>query len=90
MKKSSRTTRDPDHRDALVDLPRHGAAADALDERERDVAAVQRQQRQQVQEREREADQPEHPEVRVRPLLDRLRGALDDPDRAGDVSPRRR
>jgi hypothetical protein len=40
---------DPDRRDALVDLPRHRLAANPHD-RERDVAAVERQQRQEVQE----------------------------------------
>ncbi len=41
---------DPDRRDALVDLPRHRLAANPLHDRERDVAAVERQQRQEVQE----------------------------------------
>src|SRR3954464_6497969 len=36
---------DPDRGDPLVDLAAHGAAAHALDDRERDVAAVERQQR---------------------------------------------
>src|SRR4029078_12954881 len=44
-----------DERDALVDLARDGAAADALDHREEDVAAVEREERQQVEERERHA-----------------------------------
>ena len=46
------------------------AAAHALDDRERDVPAVERQQRQQVEQREREADQPEHLEVARAALLD--------------------
>jgi hypothetical protein len=44
--------RDPDQRDALVDLAGHRPAADPLDQREDDVAAVERQQRQQIQERQ--------------------------------------
>src|SRR5207244_1448838 len=54
--------RDADRRDPLVDLPPDGAAADALDDRERDVAPVQREQRQEIQERERQADQAQHPQ----------------------------
>src|ERR671935_271746 len=56
--------READHGRPLVDLARDGAAADALDDREEDVPAVERQQRQQVQEREREADQAEDLDVR--------------------------
>src|SRR5438874_8706624 len=44
--------RDADRRDALVDLAAHRAPADPLDDRERDVPAVERQQREQVEERE--------------------------------------
>src|SRR5919197_5937944 len=53
--------RDPHDRDALVDLPPDGASAHALDEREGDVPAVERQQRQQVEEGEREAEEAEQP-----------------------------
>ena len=49
------------------------------------MAAVERQQRQQVEQREREADQAEHAEVVARALLERLRRAADDADRARDV-----
>src|SRR4029079_4889450 len=60
--------RNPDRRHALVDLTPHRAPADALDDREHDVTAVQRQQRKQVQQSEREAQQPEDPEVRLQAL----------------------
>src|SRR6476620_9095303 len=77
--------RDPDHGDPLVDLAADGAAAEPLDERERDVTAVERQQRQQVHQREREADQAEDPEVGLGALLLRGVQGLADPDRARDV-----
>src|SRR5215211_3915842 len=78
---------DSDGGHALVDLAADSAAADSLHDRERDVAAVQRQQRQQVQQRERQADQPEHPQVVLEPLMKGARGPLDDPNRARDVLP---
>ena len=88
MKKSSSTTRDPDRGDALVDLTADRAAADALDQREDDVAAVERQQRQQVQQRERQAEQAEHPEVRLaRPASSASDEPCDDADRARDLLP---
>ena len=62
----SRMKREPDDGDPLVDLARQGAAADGLDQREEDVAAVEGQQRQEVQERERHAHEREDLEV-VRP-----------------------
>src|SRR5215207_689470 len=77
--------RDADDRDALVDFAGDCFPADALNERERDVSAVERQQWQQVQERERKADQAEHPEKRVRSLLDGIGGPLHEPDRTRDV-----
>ena len=58
---------------------------DLLEQRERDVAAVERQQRQQVQERERQADQREHAEVVAEALIENLRRLVDDPDDARDV-----
>ena len=61
MKNRSSTTTIPTTRDALVDLAPDGPAADAFDEREGDVAAVERQQRQQVEQGEREADQRRAP-----------------------------
>src|SRR5437764_570012 len=70
--------RDSDHRDAFVDGPADRLAADSLDQREGDVAAVERQQRQQVQEREREADQGQDGQVVAVALVHRLaRGAHD-------------
>src|SRR5919109_3383696 len=77
--------RDSDDRDALVDLAADGAPADALDDRERDVAAVERKQRQEVQQRQREADEPEHPEVGLQPPVERVRRAADDANRARDL-----
>src|SRR4051794_27412890 len=59
--------RDPDRGDPLVDGARDRAAPDALDDREQDVSAVERQQWQQVEDREREADQPEDAEERRSP-----------------------
>src|SRR5437763_9359547 len=79
--------RDADDRDTLVDLAAHGPAAKALDEREGDVAAVERQERQQVEERQRQAQEAEHPEVALEALVERLRGDLGDPDRARDLLP---
>src|SRR5579862_1194060 len=77
--------RHADERRALVDLPRHGPPADALDDREEDVPAVERQQRQEVEDRERHADQPEELEVPLEADLQVLRGRSDDPDRPGDL-----
>src|SRR6266508_25817 len=76
---------DADGRDPLVYLPCNGAAADALDQREGDVPAVERQQREQVQQRERQADQSEHPQIVLDALLCSLVERLCDPDRAGDL-----
>src|SRR5512133_643239 len=78
---------DPDRRHALVDLAPDRPAADPLDDREGNVAAVQGQQREQVEEGEREADQAEYPEIVLDSLVQRSRGALDDPDGAGDLLP---
>src|SRR5439155_12358490 len=55
--------RDPHDRHALVHLPPHCPPAHALDEREGDVPAVERQQRQQIEQRERAAEEAEQPEV---------------------------
>src|SRR5829696_1136254 len=76
---------DPDRGDALVDLPSNGSATGTFDDRERDVTTVEREQRKQVEQRQREAQQPEHPEVRLRAALERLGRSLDDPDRARDL-----
>src|ERR671930_773121 len=81
--------RDSDRRDALVDLPPDGPAPQALDDREQDVAAVERQQRQQVEDRQREADQPEHLEVEREAERHRLARVVDDADGAGHVLPPR-
>ena len=72
----------PDRRHPLVHLSADRLTAHSLDDRERDVPSVERQQRQEVQEGERKAQEAEHPEVGLRPLLERLRGAFHDPDRA--------
>src|SRR4051812_23410499 len=61
--------RDADDRHSLVDLAPDGTAAQPLDERERNVSAVEREQREQVHQGEREADQAEHPEVALRALF---------------------
>src|SRR5207245_5542811 len=59
---------DSHDRDALVAVARERLAADSLDEREGDVAAVERQQWQQVQEREREEEEGEQEQVVLQPL----------------------
>ena len=82
---SSRTSADPDDRDPLVDLAAHRPAADALGDREDDVAAVERQERQQVEKGDRERDEPEHEEEALGALLGRVGGALDDADGARDL-----
>jgi hypothetical protein len=84
-KKSSNTNRG----DAFVDGAPDGAAADALDDRERHVPAVERQERQQVQQRERKADDREHLEVLAPAELDGLARLLDDADRGRHVLPPR-
>src|SRR5947209_8131928 len=77
--------RDPERGDLLVDLPLDRAAADALDDREGDVAAVERQERQQVEQGEREADEPDDREVVLEPLRHRLCRGANDPDRSRDL-----
>ena len=69
----------------VIELSTKCAPADAFDQREYDVTAVERQEREQVEEREGQAEQPEHPEVGLEALRERLRGALDDADRARDL-----
>ncbi len=86
MTSRSRTSANPDERDALVDLAREGAAADGLDEREEDVAAVERQQRQEVEERERHAHEREDLEVVGQADLQLLLRDADDPDRSGELA----
>src|SRR5262249_27225422 len=76
---------DADDRDALVDGATDRAAPNSLEQRERDVAAVERQQRQQIQKSEREADQGQDLEVVAVVRLDRLAGDVDDADRRRDV-----
>src|SRR4051812_29747606 len=63
--------RDPDHRDALVDVACHRLPARSLEQREGDVAAVERQQRKQVHQGERERDEREQEQVVLHPLADR-------------------
>src|SRR5574340_1024316 len=77
--------REPDHGDALVDLAPDETPARALDEREQDMAAVEREEREQVHERQRQRDQREYPEVAVRALPHGVRGRLRDADRARHV-----
>src|SRR3712207_261211 len=77
--------RDPDRGEALVGGARDRPAANGLDDRERDVAAVERKERQEVQEREREADEREDPQVGREPEVERLARSLDDPDGARDL-----
>src|SRR5438045_3850416 len=76
---------DSDHRDALVDRPTDRLSAHALDQREHDVPAVQRQQRQQVQKRQREADQRQNREVVAIPAVRGLAGGAHDPHRGRDL-----
>jgi hypothetical protein len=71
--------------DALVHGAADGAAAHALDDRERHVTAVERQKGQQVQQREREADDREHLEVLPPAELNSLARLLDDADGRRDV-----
>ena len=52
--------RQADRRVPDVDGLPEGAAADLLDERDHDVAAVERQHGQEIQDAEGEADEPEH------------------------------
>src|SRR4051812_44770807 len=54
---------DSDRRDPFVDLAAARLSADALDDREEDVPAVERQERQEIQDRQGEADQAEDLEV---------------------------
>ena len=76
---------DPDDRDALVDLPADRPSADALGDREDDVATVERKQRQEVEQGDRERDEAEHEQEVLGPLLGRVGRALHDPDRARDL-----
>src|SRR5215212_1878291 len=77
---------DPHRRYAFVDLAPDRPPAEPLDERERDVTAVQRQQREQVQNRERQRDEGEDPQVEPdASLVDHLARGVDYPDRARDL-----
>src|SRR4051812_21949142 len=78
---------DADRRDALEDLAGDRFAADRLDHREGDVAAVEREQRKHVHQRQRETDEAEDPEVLLGALIGALRELLRDADRARDVLP---
>src|SRR5262249_12132046 len=74
--------RKPDERCALVDLAGERAPADALDEREENVTAVERQDGNEIEERERHAHEREDPEVpRDAHPQCRSRGAADPDDR---------
>ena len=75
-----------DDGDALVDLAGDGAAPDPLDEREEDVAAVERQERQEVQERERHAHEADDLEVVAEADLQRLLGDAHDADGARQLA----
>ena len=86
MKNSISTSAMPIDRDPLVDLATDRAATDAFDDRERDVAAVEREQRKQVEQRERQADEREQLQVDAEVRLDRLARNARDPDGARDVS----
>ena len=74
-----------DHRRPLHHPQRDRAAAQFLDQRPEDVAAVERQDRQQVDQAEREADQGQQQQRRVDADVDRLVGDVADPDDAGDL-----
>src|SRR5438874_12734714 len=73
---------DPDRRRPLVDLAADGPAAEALDQREDDVAAVERQQRKQVEDAEGQAEEAEEADVVLEALTHGGVGGLDDADRA--------
>src|SRR4051794_4389040 len=73
--------RDSDRGDALVDLAADRTAPHTLDDREQDVAAVERQQRQEVQQRERQADEAEHEQIPREADRDHLLRDVHDPGR---------
>src|SRR3954467_14603883 len=77
--------RDSDRGDALVDLPADRAAAHALDDREQDVAAVERQERQEVQQCKRQADEAEHEQIPREADGDYLLRDIHDPGRPRDL-----
>src|SRR5439155_27313267 len=84
--RDERDDRHPDDRRALVDLARHRAAPYPLDERERDVTAVERQERQQIEKRERHAHESQNLEVVVETDSERRGGNADDADGARELS----
>src|SRR3954453_22198284 len=77
--------RDADRGDPLVDLPADRAAAHPLDDREQDVAAVERQEWQKVQQRQRQADEAEHEQIPREADGDHLLRAVHDAGRARDL-----
>src|SRR3954471_11708766 len=77
--------RDSDRGDALADIPADRTAAPALDDREQDVAAVERQERQEVQQCERQADEAEHEQIPREADGDHLLRDVHDPGRARDL-----
>src|SRR5579862_335142 len=76
--------RDPDHRDPLVDLPRERAAAHSLDQREEDVATVERQEREEVEQREGHAHESQQRQVPGEAVLELRVAGSHDPDRSGE------
>src|SRR5689334_15100170 len=78
---------DSDRGDPLVDLPADGFPAQALDDREEDVTAVERQQREQVEDSERETDEPEHQQIPGEADRDDALRDVDDAGRPGDLLP---
>src|SRR5215207_2189463 len=77
--------REPDHRRPLHHPQRDRAAAQFLDDRPEDVAAVERQDRQQVDQTQREADQGQQQDRFDGAAVDRLVGDVADADDAGDL-----
>src|SRR4051794_3461463 len=80
--------RHPNERHAFVHLARNRAPADALDEREEDVSAVERQERDEIKERERDADEREDLEVPGDADPQGLGRVATDPDDGGQVGVR--
>ena len=77
--------RHANRREPLVDGRRHRTPPEPFDERDDDVAAVERQQRQEIEERERHAHQPEQQEVPLHTDAEELVRRADDPHRPGEL-----